>query len=246
MTEAAERRALILQAADRLLRHYGPHKTTVADVAREAGVGVGTVYLEFPSKDAIVEELSRSRHRIVLASMRAAVNAADCTFRERLSTAFDARLEAYTAIVEEGVHACDLVHCAVGAAKAAPGSAAPPAIPGVKSALQSFWEEEIALVTDVLRRGAAAGELAVRDPEATARAVLRAYAGFSPPWITGRDREEVRRSIALMHEIVLYGVVSRAGGKPAPEAPRAPQKAASASRVAQKAAPKPRKSDRRR
>ncbi|MFT3772150.1 MAG: helix-turn-helix domain-containing protein [Minicystis sp.] len=186
MTDAAERRALILQAADRLLRHYGPHKTTVADVAREAGVGVGTVYLEFQSKDAIVEELSRSRHRIVLASMRAAANAVGRTYPERLSDVFDARLEAYTAIVEEGTHACDLVHCASAAGKAAPLGAA--AIPGVKQALQSFWEQELALVTDVIQRGVALGELVARDPEATARALLKAYAAFAPPWIAGRDR----------------------------------------------------------
>src|SRR4029079_9279854 len=72
MNDAARRREQILSAADRLLRHYGPNKTTVADVAREAGIGVGSVYLEFPSKDALIEELSRARHRAVLAAMRAA------------------------------------------------------------------------------------------------------------------------------------------------------------------------------
>jgi AcrR family transcriptional regulator len=71
MTEPA-RREVILEVADRLLRHYGPQKTTMADVAREANVGVGSVYLEFPSKDALVEELSRRHYRSVLESMRRA------------------------------------------------------------------------------------------------------------------------------------------------------------------------------
>jgi len=69
MSEAA-RREQILQAAERLLQHYGPQKTTVADVAREAGIGVGSVYLEFPSKEAIVEALSRARYEAVLEAMR--------------------------------------------------------------------------------------------------------------------------------------------------------------------------------
>lgn len=209
MSEAA-RREIILQAADRLLRHYGPYKTTVADVAREAGVGVGSVYLEFPSKDAIVEELSRSRHRAVLAAMRAAATAPQRTFRERLAGAFDARLEAYLGIAGEGAHACDLVHCAGERGAAQPGAAA---IPGVKQAMASFWEEELALVADVLRRGVAAGELTAAEPEATARALLRAYGSFAPPWVAGRDRDEIRRAIAVMHEIVLYGVVSRVAPK---------------------------------
>jgi hypothetical protein len=57
-TAEAERRQTILAAAERLLRHYGPGKTTIAEIAREADVGVGTVYLEFSSKDAILEALS--------------------------------------------------------------------------------------------------------------------------------------------------------------------------------------------
>lgn len=207
MTEAARRRAQILEVADRLLRHYGPHKTTVADVAREAGVGVGTVYLEFPSKDAIVEELARSRHDKILAAMRAAATAPRRTHRDRLSAAFDARLEAYLAIADEGVHACDLVHCG-GASKGAD-----PAILGVKAALAGFHEEERAIVADALRRGAEAGELEVDDADAIARALLRAYASFAPPWVATRDRDEVRRSIAVMHKLVLFGVVKR---KPRP------------------------------
>src|SRR4051812_33234960 len=110
MNDAARRREHILNAADRLLRHYGPHKTTVADVAREAGVGVGSVYLDFPSKDALIEELSRARYRAVLDAMGAAVAAKGRPFRERLSGAFDARLGAFLALADEGAHACDLVH----------------------------------------------------------------------------------------------------------------------------------------
>ena len=194
MSDAACRRSIILQAADRLLRHYGAAKTTVADVAREAGVGVGSVYLEFSSKDAIVEELSRARHRGVLQAMRAAT-AQDGPSGARLTAAFDARMGAYLAIAEEGAHACDLVHC--------PSSA-------VKSAQQTFHEEELSLVVDVLRRGVEAGELEARAPEATARALLRAYASFTPPWLRGRDRDALEGEIAAMHELVLHGVLRRA------------------------------------
>jgi AcrR family transcriptional regulator len=207
MNDDAQRREIILAAALRLLRHYGPHKTTVADVAREAGVGVGTVYLEFPSKDALVEELSRARGRAILAAMRAAAEAPRKTFRARLSGAFDARLQAYVAIAAEGTHACDLVHCPSSA-----GAVGAPVIPGVKTALSRFWEEELGLVADLLHAGVAAGELCAPDPRASARALLHAYAGFAPPWVHQRPREELLAGIAVMHEIVLYGVVRRPGG----------------------------------
>lgn len=49
----------ILQAAEHVLRRFGPEKATVVDVARELGVTHGSVYRHFPSKaalrDAVVE-----------------------------------------------------------------------------------------------------------------------------------------------------------------------------------------------
>jgi AcrR family transcriptional regulator len=203
MNDEAYRREQILKAADRLLRHYGPQKTTVADVAREAKVGVGTVYLEFPSKDALIEELSRSRYRAVIDAMRARGNAAGRSFRERLSAAFDARLEAFLALADEGAHACDLVHCVSSA---------------VKTAQASFHEEELALVIGLLQGGAEAGEFDVREPATVAHSVRRAYMSFMPPWLFGKDREEVRRALAAMHELVLFGLLRR----PLPEKPRKP------------------------
>jgi AcrR family transcriptional regulator len=43
----------ILDATDRLLIRYGYRKMTVEDIAVEAGIGKGTVYLSFPSKEEI-------------------------------------------------------------------------------------------------------------------------------------------------------------------------------------------------
>jgi len=194
MTDAARRRELILQAADRLLRHYGPQKTTVADVAREAGIGVGSVYLEFSSKEAIVEELSHARYRDMLAAMRAAATAPGKSHCERLTGALDARLGAYFAQAAGGAHACDLFHCASAA---------------VKSAAERFREDERDLVATLLREGTRAGELEVADPEAAARALLRAYATFTPPWIFMGAREEVQRLHGEVHALVLHGVLRR-------------------------------------
>jgi AcrR family transcriptional regulator len=194
MTDVPRRRACILDAADRLLRHYGPQKTTVADVAREAGVGVGTVYLEFPSKESIVEELSRARHGAVLAAMRAAATAEGRTAADQLAGALDARLEALLAIATEGAHACDLVHCVSSA---------------VKTAQASFFAEERALVVGVLERGTRAGELEVEDVEVMAHAVLRAYATFTLPWLRERDPHEVRAGLSAMHRLVLRGLLRR-------------------------------------
>src|SRR5687768_13367759 len=44
----------ILDAAERLLGRYGYKKLTVDDLAHEAGIGKGTVYLYFRSKEEVV------------------------------------------------------------------------------------------------------------------------------------------------------------------------------------------------
>ena len=44
----------ILDATDRLLARFGYRKMTVEDIAAEAGIGKGTVYLHFSSKEEVV------------------------------------------------------------------------------------------------------------------------------------------------------------------------------------------------
>lgn len=51
------RRSRILQAAAACFVRAGFHKSTMGDVAAEAGMSAGNVYRYFPSKDAIVEGL---------------------------------------------------------------------------------------------------------------------------------------------------------------------------------------------
>jgi AcrR family transcriptional regulator len=55
--QSAEKREAILAAALRLIARFGLHNTPVSAVAREARVAVGTVYLYFPSKEAMINAL---------------------------------------------------------------------------------------------------------------------------------------------------------------------------------------------
>lgn len=47
----------ILKAAAQLIMHYGYDKTTVSDIAREAGISKGAIYLHWSSKEALFEAL---------------------------------------------------------------------------------------------------------------------------------------------------------------------------------------------
>lgn len=52
-----ERRAQIVEAADAHIRHYGYHKTTVADLAKAVGLSTAYIYKFFESKQAIGEAI---------------------------------------------------------------------------------------------------------------------------------------------------------------------------------------------
>ena len=52
-----EREERILAAATELFVYYGYDKTTVSDIAREAGISKGAIYLHFASKEALFEAL---------------------------------------------------------------------------------------------------------------------------------------------------------------------------------------------
>jgi AcrR family transcriptional regulator len=57
------RRELILEAAERLFTQLGLARTTMDDIAKEAQLGKGTLYLEFPTKEAIMEATVEAFHQ---------------------------------------------------------------------------------------------------------------------------------------------------------------------------------------
>jgi AcrR family transcriptional regulator len=206
MNTDEERRRLILDAAERLLRHYGPGKTTMAEIAREAAIGVGTVYLQFDSKDAIIEELSNRRHDAMLEAMRDAARRAGNGWSAKLSAMIDAKVDAMLRLADEGLHAPELLHCSTKAA--------------VKLAQDRFRSEERAMIAGLLGEAMQAGEFEPRDPAHCAATVLAAYASFAPPWVFHQSRDEVFRLLRAMHELVLRGLLRRDPVKPAPRGRR--------------------------
>ena len=64
----------LLDAMDRLLARYGYQKTTVDDLAAEAGIGKGSVYLYFSSKEQIALSCIDRLHDRLLAKMASIAN----------------------------------------------------------------------------------------------------------------------------------------------------------------------------
>jgi AcrR family transcriptional regulator len=70
--DARRNRAAILKAARELFSSERPD-VQIDDVARRAGVGVGTVYRHFPDKEALMGELVRARFPIFNERLRRAI-----------------------------------------------------------------------------------------------------------------------------------------------------------------------------
>lgn len=164
MTEAlsAER---ILDAAEEVLRRYGPQKTTVVDVARALDVSHGTVYRHYPSKAALRDAVvARWLHRLTepLERIASAADPAPERLRAWLAALAEAKREkmradpemfaAYSALAEEA-------RAVVGAHVAA----------------------LVGQIERILRDGVAAGAFRLADPAAAARAVFVATGRFHHP-----------------------------------------------------------------
>jgi AcrR family transcriptional regulator len=74
--DARRNRARILEAARGACAAHGAN-VQIDDVARSAGVGVGTVYRHFPTKDALIEALVAEKFRLTTENIREALEIED-------------------------------------------------------------------------------------------------------------------------------------------------------------------------
>ncbi len=70
---AADKRERILTAAERIFARHGFFAAKVADVAKEAGVADGTIYLYFKNKDDLLISVFERRMQQLLDALRAAI-----------------------------------------------------------------------------------------------------------------------------------------------------------------------------
>ena len=88
----AARREEILDAARRVFAERGFKGTTIADIAEAAGIALGTIYLYFPSKDAVFEALSQRFAQIITNALTDPVNGESLqgTVASRIDNVFEA------------------------------------------------------------------------------------------------------------------------------------------------------------
>jgi TetR/AcrR family fatty acid metabolism transcriptional regulator len=94
MKRNSEKYQRILDAAVKVFANQGYHQSTVSQIAREAGVADGTIYLYFKNKDDILVQFYEYKTKQVFKRFHEAVDQAD-TAVEKLRNLIRAHLESF-------------------------------------------------------------------------------------------------------------------------------------------------------
>jgi AcrR family transcriptional regulator len=199
-------RDLILDAVDVLLARYGYGKMTMEDVARQVGIGKGTIYLHFPSKEELVLSHIDRIAETVVGELREVAGSAD-PFDRRLRRMLVLRvLRRFDSVVHYSQNLGDLLS-------------------SVRTALLArrkvHFEREAAVIEDVLREGSRQGALDCPDPRAIAIALIQSTNSLLPFNLTARElghRDEVEGQAGRIADLLIKGLLPC----PPPSPPRRP------------------------
>ncbi len=162
---ADETRARILTEAERLFRHYGYTKTTVADIAEACVMSSANVYRFFPSKSAINEAICGMIFCEFERRLRM-IATAEAPASERLTQFIEliARYTLETYTHEKKVHDMVVV-----------------AMEENWGAIERHLQINQTMIRDIIASGIEAGEFKSQDPASAAKCVHAALAGYSHP-----------------------------------------------------------------
>ena len=186
----------ILEAADRLLARYGYRKMTIDDLAEEVGIGKGTIYLRFKSKDEIV---LATVDRIV----DAIIEEMEALAASRLSPAEKLR----RMLVLRIMHRFDRVqHYTKSLSEVLRDLRAE-----LLQRRESYFAREAVPLAAVLKQGQAAGAFRREPPLMTARTLLAATNSLLPFSLSARElgtRKEVKATAEKISSLITAGLTS--------------------------------------
>ena len=165
MNESALTPDRILEAAEDVLRRFGPAKATVVDVARALGVSHGSVYRHFPSKAALRDAVTERWLARVSAPL-AAVAGEGGPAPERLRRWLDLLVASKRRMAREDPELFATYNELASEAR---------------EVVRAHVDTLVAQLAGIVADGVAHGELQAADPAAAGRAVFDATARFHNP-----------------------------------------------------------------
>jgi len=186
----AEKRARILEAASRVFACKGFLSATVAEVAREAKVADGTIYLYFRNKDDLLLRLVEARmnalcHAMeeVLARIEDPLEKLAAFIRFHLKMVEKSPEEAQVLIVELRQSGPDL-----------------------KGALAELMRPYLAMLQQILEEGIAGGVMRPLDPRAVRHAIFGALDEVALAWLLRGRRFDLSHNAEQLAELFVGGL----------------------------------------
>jgi len=187
----------ILDATDRLLARFGYRKMTVEDIAAEAGIGKGTIYLHFNSKEEVVlSHIDRIVDR--LNDRLREITVSDVATEERLRQMLLTRVLFRFDSIQHYTQSLNDLLAALR--------------PGLLKRRAQYFDAEAQIFAEVLTAGRKSGELSFNDEYTTAHALLQATNGLLPYSLSTTElgeRKEVEQRTADVANLMLSGLLSR-------------------------------------
>ena len=197
MREAVARvdvREAILDAADRLLARFGYRKMTVDDLAADAGIGKGSVYLHFSSKEeVVVSHVDRIVDR--LCARMEQIAARDEPAAARLKAMLVERVVFRLKAVQHYTEALNDVAAAIR--------------PRLLERRAEHFAREARLLQRVLSEGRKNAEFGAAGLATTARAMIEATNALLPYSLSPQelgDLADVRRRVSVIADMLVRGL----------------------------------------
>jgi AcrR family transcriptional regulator len=186
-----DKRERILRAAWRRIRQYGYARTTVAEIAADAGIAKGTAYLYFRSKSDIMLALVEETNRRILEDLTA-IQREDRPVVERLHDLMLDRVRAISQLVRSHPHGEEFVRSFK---------------PEIVRRVHAFVARQGELAAALIREGNDSGALSVHDPDATGLLLAELFERFTPPYDHGATTDEVVGFAEHTFELLLHGML---------------------------------------
>lgn len=190
-------RDAILDAASRLFARYGYRKTTVDDLAREAGIGKGSVYLYFPSKQEVALSVI-DRVNLELQEQLRAILKLKAGPEDRLRKMLEARVLTRFDAVQHCTESLDDIYAELR--------------PQIMERREHYHRAEAGILSELLREAKAEGVMNFESAEETAHSLLLATGSLLPYSLTAAqlgDRDEIHRKVMRLAGLLLNGLLSR-------------------------------------
>ena len=188
-------RDLILDAVDVLLAKFGYKKMTMDDVARQVGIGKGTIYLHFSGKEELVlAHIDRIADRVIR-NLEEIAGTSDTPDRQLRRMLVLRVLLRFDSVVDYSQNLSDLL------------SSVRPALVARR---ETHFEREAAVLESVLREGARRGSLDCPDPRSASFVLIRSTNSLLPFNLTARElgrREEVENLAGRIADLLIKGLL---------------------------------------